>query len=191
MSIGILNNCWAVYEIAHEIGKRQLPCLGCYQVMLGCDPPEGMRRKNPPDGIPQQRDAIPAAAESRLSENAEMASDELVVLKSCGRHQMNFGVIQMRADLRGFQILAADRQERGPAGLRNVIENVVFRKQRRLSVSEYRYYQLEDHARSTDHSTANEGSRDLPELGESGIDLKFSAKSADLGVCAYSLPYSH
>ena len=135
MRIGILNDCGAVHEVAHEIGKRQLPCLGCYQVMLGCDPPEGMRRKNSPDGIPQQRHTIPAAAESRLSENAEMASDELVMLKSCGRHQMNFGVIQMRADLRGFQILAADRQERGPAGLRDVIEDVVLRKQKRLSLA--------------------------------------------------------
>ena len=75
-----------------------------------------MGGENSPDGIPQQRHAIPAVAESCLSENAEMASDELVMLKSGGRHEMDLGVIQMRADLRGFQILAADRQERGPAG---------------------------------------------------------------------------
>ena len=62
-----------------------------------------------------------------------MASDELVMFKLRRRHEMNLGVIQMRADLRRFQILAADCQERGPTGLRNVIENVMSRKQERLS----------------------------------------------------------
>ena len=42
MCIGILNDGWAVPKIVHEIRKWQLSCLGCYRVMLGRGPPEGM-----------------------------------------------------------------------------------------------------------------------------------------------------
>jgi len=44
-------------------------------------------------------------------------------------HEANFVFGQVRADLRRVQIAAAYGQERISAGLRNVIENVVFRRQ--------------------------------------------------------------
>ena len=58
-----------------------------------------------------------------------MACYQRVALESRGWDQADFVFRQMRADLRRFQILAADCQERGPTGLRNVIENVVFWRQ--------------------------------------------------------------
>jgi hypothetical protein len=124
-----MNDCGAVPEIAYEIRKRQFSGLGCYQIVFGCGRPESMGRENSPDWIPQQCHAIPAAAESYLSDNAEMASYKLVMLKLRRRHEMNFGVIQIRADLRGIQVVAAHGQKRVSAGLRNVIENVAFWEQ--------------------------------------------------------------
>ena len=63
-----------------------------------------------------------------------MPPDEFVLLKLGRRHEVDLGVIQMRADLAGLQILAADIHERCSAGFRDVIENVVFGRQRRFPI---------------------------------------------------------
>jgi len=58
-----------------------------------------------------------------------MALDELVVFESRHRRETNSAASQMRADFRGRQIAPANGQQRVSAGLRNVIENVVFWRQ--------------------------------------------------------------
>ena len=57
-----------------------------------------------------------------------MACYQRVALESRGWDQADFVFRQMRADLRGRQIASADGQQGGPAGLRDVIEDVMSRK---------------------------------------------------------------
>jgi hypothetical protein len=63
-----------------------------------------------------------------------VANNELVVLESCRRHEPYFVVSQVGTNVRELQIIAAYCQERVSACLRKVIENVVFRRHKRLPV---------------------------------------------------------
>jgi hypothetical protein len=58
-----------------------------------------------------------------------MTRDELIMLEARGWDEAQLVFGQRRTDLRRFQILAANCQDRSPTRLRNVVEDVVSREQ--------------------------------------------------------------
>src|SRR5580704_3796444 len=128
MCVRILNDRRAILEIMHEGGKWQLFGLRCYGVALFRAPPVSVGRNNPQDRVAEQRHTITAAAEARLSQDAEMSHYEWEPLESRGRHQADFVFGQMRAEVRRHQVVPADGQQGIPACLRNVVEDVMLRK---------------------------------------------------------------